>query len=216
MDAKRAYEIAEALVPADLYGFVRNGRHGWRALKLALEFLAEQAADLELRSPRGERIVFRRGEVEMRPIVGASPDTSAPASDAIVRTPIGYGDQSDRVARSSYALGGVVDAEYAALVGRNGEHIADVDAWDHIFGYMKLTPATRWQGLYLCDVEELHPVDDADVYCELADAIGTVSSRHPLMLGDIVRTGTRRPALVDLTNAGPNDVLERLLTHADG
>jgi hypothetical protein len=219
MEAKRAHEIADALVPPDLYGFTRNGRHGWRALELAVEYLGDRASDLDLRSPRDERVVLHHTEVELRPLLGRADSDDADHDDhsraGIIRTPVGYGDGGDRVTRISYSLGGVDDAEYAALIGRAGESVTDLEAWDHIAGYMKLSPATQWQARYLHSVDELHPVDDSDVYCELADALSIVSRTHVLAVGDIVRTGTRRTTtLLDLT-ASDLDALEHLLTHAD-
>lgn len=232
MDVKRAYEIADALVPPDLYGFVRNGRHGWRALDLALRFLGPAAGDPELRSPRDNRVVMRRWETELRGLLGREHDIiDLYSREKPARTPIGYGDGDDRVTRASYAFGGVDDAEYAALVGMPAEGIDDLDAWDHLAGYMTLTAATRWQALYLHSVDELDPRDDADVYCELAEAVGKVSREYGLATGDIIRTGTRRCGpVVDLrrdvvpfVNATilddpmPDDsFLERLLSHADG
>jgi len=228
MDAKRAYELADALVPADLYGFIRNGRHGWRAIELALEFLGPAATDTELESPRGQRIVFHSSEVELRPVLHRDTGTVVleAADRGVVRTPISYGAAGERLTCVSYALGGVDHVEYAALISRMADHVDDTEAWEHVGGYVKLAAANGWQAFYVHSVDELDAVGDTDVFCELADAISALSSQYRLDVGDIVRTGTRgAEALLDLTaaaNLGPvngddvgGDVLERLLTRVD-
>src|SRR5688500_7817040 len=102
LDAKRAFEIADALVPNDLFGFVRNGRHGWRALRLALAYLGELASDPELTSPRGERVCFRRDEVAIRPPLGAvAPIVAGDPSTCPITYTYGY----EHIPRTSYAVG---------------------------------------------------------------------------------------------------------------
>lgn len=231
MDGKRAYELADALVPSDLYGFIRNGRHGWRGLELALEFLGSAASDTALESPRGQRVVFHSSEVELRPLLHR--DTGSAALDAadqrIVRAPLAYGARDDRVSRMSHSLGGVTDVECVAIIGRATDTVDDISAWECVAGYAKLTASNDWQALYLHSVDELDAAGDTDVYCELADAISLVSRDHNLEVGDIVRTGTRgATSLLDLTGGpevdlatgepsepGASEVLERLLTRVD-
>ena len=207
LDPKRAFEIADALVPSDLFGFVRNGRHGWRALRLALSYLSDRATDTELLSPRGERVCFQRSEVEIRPFLGALPSNDA--GDPTPQ-PLVYAYGEERVTRTCFAIGANHAVELAAVIGKAGDTIADDEAWEHIAGYMVVGDHDGI-GSYLKSADEIHPASDADIYCELADAVSSVSRRHSLEAGDVVRTGLgQRHAIIDLTDT----VLEALLNSA--
>jgi len=222
MEVKRAYELADALVPADLYGFIRSGRHAWRALELALGFLGAEAGDPALRSPRGERVALHRAEANVRPMLWRDYEsTGAAAIDldgaGIMSTPISYGSRDDRVARVSYSLGAVEDVEYTAVIGKEASRVSDGEAWDYVVGYSELSAATIWQALYLSSVNELHLADNTDLFCEVADAVSVVSHEYTLMPGDVVRTSARQRAMsaaepgLDIRDVATTELLERLL-----
>src|SRR5690349_19089632 len=69
MTPKRAREIARALCPSDLVGFLENGRHGWNALDDSLRRLGAQLGDPDLVAPTGDPVVRRLRDVRVVPVV---------------------------------------------------------------------------------------------------------------------------------------------------
>ncbi len=153
-----AYEVADAVLPAEMIDFLHNGQAAREAAAGALAFLGARAEDTGLSGSDGERIVYEASEVRLlaplpRPnsirdclafeehVKNSMPDRPIPP--AWYEIPIYYKGNPDTVAASgddvawpSYTNLLDYELEFAAVIGREGVDIPKEEAWGYIAGYM--------------------------------------------------------------------------------
>lgn len=207
MKPKRAREIADALAPADLIGFVEGGRHSWHALRDSLDRLGETLTP-DLRSPEGVPVVIAKSDARLVPLVPSAAGWTAEAFGQWEATPIP--SPGSDVVVALHTDGRAYLPEYFAVVGANTANVAPDDAFDAI-AFVAVVRPSRPETAAL-----LHPVDnvprhDGDLELTIAGAVAAASRNRPLFAGDVVRCGPSMVAgLVDLrdpvtvASAGPD------------
>ncbi len=154
---RRADELAAALVPPDMLGFLRTGAAGLEAVRQTLDYLGARADDLSLAGPRGERVVHPLQD--LRPLAPLPRPNSIrdclafeehvrnsrggePPPPAWYEFPVYYKGNPDTVQGPgadviwpSYTQLLDYELEFAAVIAREGVNIAREEAWDYIAGY---------------------------------------------------------------------------------
>jgi hypothetical protein len=194
MAPKRAREIARALCPPDLVGFLENGRHGWNALDDSLRRLGERLTDPELVAPSGEPVVHRLSDVRVVPVVpwqvryGAA--TEAAGRWRVLTVP---GTPS-----TLHTDGRGYLPEYLAVIGAPAERLDVDEAWEAVALVTETRPTDAVDAAVLRTPDELTSDDDV-LRTTVAEAVAAASVERRLLVGDVVRTGLALVAhLVDI------------------
>jgi hypothetical protein len=115
--SRRAYEIAESLVPAQPAAFLAAGAHVWDFAREAV-----LAATPETTTPRGEPAVVAGRSTRVAILEHLA--TSAELIDATWATTVGH--------------------PVVAVVHRHAHAVGVDDAWDHVAGYVDLAGDATW------------------------------------------------------------------------
>lgn len=195
MRPKRARQIADALAPADLIGFVEGGRHSWNALRDSLDRLGDSLAP-DLLSPEGVPVVIAKRDARLVPLVPSAAGWTAEAFGQWEATPI-PSPGSDTVV-ALHTDGRAYLPEYFAVVGTNTANLAPDDALHAVALVAAVRPSRPETAALLHPVDDL-PRDEDDLELTIAGAVAAASRNRPLFAGDVVRCGPAMVArLVDL------------------
>ncbi|MBF6570797.1 MAG: fumarylacetoacetate hydrolase family protein [Candidatus Binataceae bacterium] len=155
---RRAKHLADAIVPADMIGFIDNGPIAREALDHALRHLGATVDDPGLRSLSGGRMVWNRDEIRLLaplPRPRTIRDCLAfeehyrnalrdhPVPPVWYELPIYYKGNPNTVQGTdsevrwpSYCAEKLdYELEFAAIIGCEGVNLSPAQAWKHIFGY---------------------------------------------------------------------------------
>lgn len=189
MKIRRAHEIAQALAPADLLGFLEGGRHAWNALADSLDRLGGSLGP-ELLAPEGEVVVIPKQDARLVPVVPAAAGWSSEALGTWETTPVPSPGSSTIVAL--HTDGRAYLPEYFAVVGATADHVPVEDALDAVSLVTVVRPSRPETAALLHRLPDV-PRDEIDLEVTVAAAVAAASAQRPLYAGDIVRCG---PAMV--------------------
>ena len=207
MKPRRAIEIATALAPSDLLGFLEGGRHSWNALADSLDRLGGSLGP-ELLAPEGEAVVVPKRDARLVPIVPAAAGWSSEALGAWEATPIPSPGSSTVVAL--HTDGRAYLPEYFAVIGSTADHLSIDEALEKVALVAVVRPSRPETAALLHRLPDL-PAEEIDLEVTVAAAVSAASANRVLYAGDVVRCG---PAMVtrafDLrdhkTAAAPSDI----------
>ncbi|HVF31436.1 MAG TPA: hypothetical protein VM933_00255 [Acidimicrobiales bacterium] len=199
MVPRRAREIARALCPPDLPGFLENGLHGWNALDDSLRRLGDRLGDPDLRTPDGEPVVRSVADVRVVPVVpwqlryrdglgqgGSWRSLSVPGTTSTLHTD-----------------GRAYVPEYLAVIGAPAEDLDPADAWAAVALVSETRPTDAVDAAVLCTPDEL--TGDEGLRATVTAAVSEASAHRTILVGDVVRTGLALAgdlAEVDLRDTG--------------
>ncbi|HET9443457.1 MAG TPA: hypothetical protein VFO65_09040 [Acidimicrobiales bacterium] len=185
MSARRAVEIASAQCPSDLLGFLENGRFAWRALQDAIDQLGDKLADTALATPAGQPVVQPSAGLRLVPIAPWQLRWTPGSTGQWQGVPL---PPDGPLPTTLHTDGRPYIHELLAVVGAAGRDIAEDDAWKHIALVAELHPTNRAHVGLLRTPEEIDP-EDRHLRALIARAVHEASTAHPLLVGDVVRTG---------------------------
>lgn len=193
MAPKRAREIAKALCPSDLVGFLENGRHGWNALDDSLRRLGASLGDPDLIAPTGDPVVRRLRDVKVVPVVPWQVRYSGPVDGGHWRVLSVPGTPA-----TLHTDGRAYLPEYLAVIGAAGRDLDVEEAWDTVALVTETRPTDALDAAVLRTPDELTADDDL-LRTTVATAVAEASAHRTLHVGDVVRTGLGLVAhLVDI------------------
>lgn len=195
MTPRRASEIARALCPPDLVGFLENGRHARNALHDSLARLGERLDDPTLAAPTGEPVVVRFVDARIEPVVPWRARIGGGYPGVWQQIPVPGRDGSPRFVLHSD--GRAVVPEYLAVIGVAGDHVGLDEAWSHVAAVTETRPSDALDAALLHTSDDAS-LDDGVVRARVTSAVVSASAAAPLLVGDVVRTGVPVASL-DLT-----------------
>jgi len=156
LGSKKAYEIAAAIVPPDMLGFLASEKEGIEAMQTTTEYVTELLAKGPILGPRGERIIYGLKEVKIKAPVPrphsirdylcfaehASKSGTRQLSPFWYKMPVCYKGNPDSVIgpeevipwpRYSDFLD--FELEYGIYIGKEGRNIPREKAQEYIAGY---------------------------------------------------------------------------------
>lgn len=185
MKPRRAQEIATALAPPDLLGFVEGGRHAWNALGDGLVRLGRTVTPA-LEGPAGEPVVVLKGEVRLVPLIPPAAGWSGEAMGAWATTPVASPGSSTVVAL--HTDGQAYLPEYLAVVGRTAASVTAPEALGTIAFVASVRPSQPESACILHRPDSL-PDDEPELPSTVARAVAAASRARTLYPGDVVRCG---------------------------
>ncbi len=152
----RAQEMADVLVPSDMFDLLTNGQVGRNAVDEAMAHLGSRVDDPELTGPDGERLTYDMSEIRLlAPLPRPNSIRDCLAFEEHVKNsmggqgippawyeiPIYYKGNPDTVAGPgddviwpSYTQLLDYELEFAAVIGREGVNISKEEAWEYVAG----------------------------------------------------------------------------------
>ena len=185
MKPRRAQEIAMALAPPDLLGFVEGGRHAWNALGDSIERLGD-ALVLGLEAPGGEPVVVLKGEVRLVPLVPPAAGWSGEAVGQWASTPVSTPGSSTVVAL--HTDGQAYLPEYLGVVGATVASLKVAEGLAAVAFVAAVRPSQPESACLLHRPDDL-PDDEPELPSTLARAVAAASGNRTLYPGDVVRCG---------------------------
>ena len=185
MKPKRAVEIANALAPPDLLGFLEGGRHSWNALADSLERLGE-ALQVGLLGPEGEPVVMAKDDVRLVPIVPPAAGWSS--------TELGMWDTSPVPSPGSNTIvalhtdGQAYLPEYLAVIGSTAESVSVRNALEAVALVGVVRPSRPESACLLHRMPAIID-EELDLDTTIASAVAAASATRTLYPGDVVRCG---------------------------
>lgn len=189
MKPRRAVEIADALVPADLLSFLEGGRPSWNALADTLERLGDDL-QLGLETPDDEQVVLPKPGIRLVPVVPPAAGWSSEALGAWTTMPIPSPGSTTIV--GLHTNGQAYLPEYFAVLGSPVVDVSPAEGWAAVSLVAVVRPSRPESACMLHRPPAL-PDDELDLVPTISTAVAAASAIRTLYTGDVVRCG---PAIV--------------------